>query len=266
VGALLLLIVAGVAGQAFRACDALDGRVIFAQRCAQCHSLDQPLSLLKEPAAWRATVERMAAKQPAAFRPAEIKAIEDHLTACCTPPVAVLFERRCGICHDTTKLLAQSLSPFEWAYLTDACRARLPARIGLDEARRLVVWLHGGRKSYRRPDCVTCHWRARAAKLTERDALPWLALGPETDAEHFLLTCGLCHTSGTLAEPHPDAEWPAILDRMQAKQPAWVTDDQLPAVQRHIQLRAAQGRGPWPVDQTSAKTPLRRAAVPRADK
>ena len=223
-------------------------RLVFEKSCSRCHNLARPLALTKEPDAWRRTVARMAAKSPEPFLARDRERIYEYLISCCTPPVEQLFVERCGICHEVEGLEALDLSAYEWAYMADVCRSRVSARIGVDEARRIVSWLHGRRPWHRPMSCVWCHLvgkRVTSESGTSRTS-PILEGGAQNDQERFLLACGRCHTSRRLTAHYGEIEWSEILERMKGKSPAWLTQERMHAAERHIRKRAVDGFGPWP--------------------
>ena len=227
---------------------------LFREKCSVCHSLARPLSLAKEPAAWQRTVERMVAKAPQAISPAEARSIHAFLTHCCTMPFERLFEARCGICHALKPLRELSLSPYEWAYMIDACRSLVSAHIGVDEARRIAARLHGRIETSRLPACLRCHvWRS--VRESDNEMSPLLDRGPRTDQERFLFACGCCHTSEKLTRRYKIEEWGEILERMKGKNPDWLSPEMFEPARRYILGRERAGLAPWPFPSGSTLRP-----------
>jgi mono/diheme cytochrome c family protein len=255
--ALLLATLAMVV--ALTACaDGRRGEPVFAAHCGACHSLERPLSLEKEPAAWRHTVGRMAAKNPSAFSPRAVEAISAYLTFRCTPPLQTLYTARCGSCHNLVALADVPLSPFEFAYLADTCRARVPARLGVDEARRIVAWRHHRRLLNQASTCLRCHL-GEARQAARSSPSPVLACGPHTDRERFLQACGACHVTSTLGARLSPSEWETILVRMARKSPLRLTADTMRTMRAYVLARARRNEPPWPYTaEATLKPALRR--------
>jgi len=238
--------------------DGRRGEPAFAAHCGACHSLAQPLSLEKEPAAWRNTVGRMAAKNSSAFSPDAIKAITAYLTFRCTPPRQSLYAARCGSCHDLAKLTDAPLTPFEFAYLADTCRARVSARVGVDEARRIVAWRHHRHPVSQAAACLRCHLGG-AARAAKSSSSPVLACGPRSERERFLVACGACHVTSTLGARRTPADWDLILERMARKSAARLDANTMRIVRAYVMVRARQSQPPWPYSADATLRPdLRR--------
>jgi mono/diheme cytochrome c family protein len=242
---LRLLVICLLSTLAFASCgDGRRGEAAFTAHCGVCHSLERPRSLEKEPGAWRFTVERMAAKNPAAFSPEQIKAIAAYLIYAFTPPVRTLVAARCGSCHDLPALAAAPLSPFEFAYLADTCRARVSARVGVDETRRIVAWGHHRRVVSQAPSCLRCH-PGDAARAAKSSPSPVLACGPHTDRERLLQACGACHTTNTLSERLTPRDWESVLDRMAHKSAAPLDANALRIIRAYVLDLAKRNQPPW---------------------
>jgi len=67
-------------GEATKILGYLSARSAFETKCNACHDLQRPLTTIKNPEQWQATVKRMAAMKPAKIADADAVAIAQYLS------------------------------------------------------------------------------------------------------------------------------------------------------------------------------------------
>lgn len=170
--------------------------------CSQCHTELRALSRVQPRQAWELVVARMQAKNPEAISDADKQAALNYLNAVRSWSGEELLAGKCTVCHDDS-FRDRPRPADEWERIVDRASRYNVFFITPMHAEQIVA-------------AIKCSEMTQPAD--------------EGDADRPLRTlyetrCLPCHTLDIIVTANPpDAQWPALLDRMREKAP-WLLND-----------------------------------------
>lgn len=111
-----------------------EGKTLFEQSCATCHTLERSLARKTDRAGWEGTLKKMVAAG-AKISEAQSGQILGYLTA------KSAFETKCNTCHDLAQPLAAIKNPDEWKATVLRMGAMKPGHLAADEAGAITLYL-----------------------------------------------------------------------------------------------------------------------------
>ena len=111
-----------------------EGRTLFEQKGATCHSLDRTLAVQTDRAGWESMIKRMIAKG-AKLDKAQVDPILGYLSA------KSAFETKCNTCHDLQRPLTAIKNPEQWQATVLLMAAKKPGPITDADAGAITLYL-----------------------------------------------------------------------------------------------------------------------------
>ncbi len=196
------------------------------QTCNECHSYQLVKEYAKSPGEWRKTVNRMLISKPELADEDEKKRIQELLIRQRSSTGQLLFDSRCSRCHSL-----ETVEPY-WDLHSDALT--------------LLVRQHVRQHNY-----VIEHWEGEmiVKEVTRRKRERPGSSGFSRRGEQILFqqACGVCHTPRFIyrtmcKSERSEAEWRAMVLRMQQKAPDLIAEEQLPRLTNHSRAICREGK------------------------
>jgi len=111
-----------------------DGKKLYEQTCASCHTLERSLAKQADKAGWEGTIKKMIANG-AKLDESQSGQILGYLTA------KSAFETKCNSCHDLQRPLAAIKNPEQWQATVQRMSAMKPGPITDADAGAITLYL-----------------------------------------------------------------------------------------------------------------------------
>lgn len=228
---------------------------VFVEKCSACHNLERALAAEKDEDAWRRTIAIMSGKRGSPLKPNDVEAlVRLHVERQKTEQE--VFRQDCAKCHPAERALEKIMTKNEWRDTVKRMAARASAPMS-DEEIDLVTNFHIGnfKKMEERFQfcCTQCHDLEKATtvsgdnmtmektivsmvertggKISYDDVKKLVAFHMERKNREqalFEKDCTACHPAETsLGKSKSREGWRATIERMQAKAPAVICDDEI---------------------------------------
>jgi len=193
----------------------LDGGTLFQKRCAACHNLPDP----NNPPAdgWETRLKQMAplARLNSGQQDAVLGYLIGHSQAqgsqMALAEDKLLFEQKCGQCHTMERVFIEPLTEESLRHLVSRMQEKdAESGISQEDANRIVNYLTSIDHDGKTPEALAETSSAR---------------------ELFAARCLSCHSEERIKVSFAetggaDMDWTHVVDRMQAKAPQWIAEDE----------------------------------------